>query len=193
MPSLRRTIAAAGWRRDYWRLIDYGGLENDDAGATVDDREPFEPRADRVGISAGAGGMITLMNIFEHPRDYKVAYAGVPVSDLVARMGYRTMAIASFSAPYHLGKTAADNVAGMPPLTRLKRGKLQTPPLIHSTTNDGDVNVPRSSTSSNPSRRRKTSSTRFTPTRRAATLSTGLIRNWRKNRARRSTVFSENI
>jgi hypothetical protein len=34
--------------------------------------------------------MITLMNIFDHPKDYKVAYAGVPVSDLIARMGYKS-------------------------------------------------------------------------------------------------------
>ena len=28
--------------------------------------------------------MITLMNLFNHPEGYKVGYAGVPVSDLVA-------------------------------------------------------------------------------------------------------------
>ena len=36
------------------------------------------------------GGLITLMNIFQHPQAYAVAYAGVPVSDLVARMGYES-------------------------------------------------------------------------------------------------------
>ncbi|MGE5439438.1 MAG: hypothetical protein ACM3UR_06230 [Bacteroidota bacterium] len=31
------------------------------------------------------GGLIALMDIFQHPDDYKAAFAGVPVSDLVAR------------------------------------------------------------------------------------------------------------
>jgi dipeptidyl aminopeptidase/acylaminoacyl peptidase len=40
----------------------------------------------RVGIVGwNHGGLITLMNIFAHPKDYAVAYAGVPVSDLIAR------------------------------------------------------------------------------------------------------------
>jgi hypothetical protein len=55
--------------------------------------------------------MITLMNIFEHPRTYAAAYAGVPVSDLVARMGYSTDAYRRlFSAPYHIGKTAREDI-----------------------------------------------------------------------------------
>jgi dipeptidyl aminopeptidase/acylaminoacyl peptidase len=33
------------------------------------------------------GGYQTLMNIFKFPDAYQVAYAGVPVSDLVQRMG----------------------------------------------------------------------------------------------------------
>ena len=43
----------------------------------------------RVGIMGwNHGGLITLMNIFDHPQDYQVAFAGIPVSDLIARMGY---------------------------------------------------------------------------------------------------------
>ena len=87
--------------------------------------------------------MITLMNIFEHPADYKVAYAGVPVSDLVARMGYKDQGYRDlFSAPYHLGKSAADNVAEYRRRSPAWNAeKLQTPLLIHTTTNDEDVNV----------------------------------------------------
>ncbi len=57
----------------------------------------------RVGIVGWShGGLITLMNIFAHPHDYAVAYAGVPVSDLVARMGYETEGYRQlYSAPYH--------------------------------------------------------------------------------------------
>ena len=87
--------------------------------------------------------MITLMNIFDHPRDYKVAYAGVPVSDLVARMGYKDDGYRElFSAPYHIGKSAADNVAEYRRRSPAWNAeKLQTPLLIHTTTNDEDVNV----------------------------------------------------
>jgi len=137
---------STGYGRDYWRLIDYGGLENDDVLAgkkwMLENHPNIDP--DRVGILGWShGGMIALMNIFAHPRDYKVAYAGVPVSDLVARMGYKDDGYrALFSAPYHLGKSAADNVAEYRRRSPAWNAeKLQTPLLIHTTTNDEDVNA----------------------------------------------------
>ena len=52
--------------------------------------------------------------------------------------GYRDL----FSAPYHIGKTAADNVAEYRRRSPAWNAeKLQTPLLIHTTTNDEDVNV----------------------------------------------------
>ncbi len=137
---------STGYGRDYWRLIDYGGLENDDVLAgkkwMLENHPNLDP--ERVGILGWShGGMIALMNIFEHPQDYKAAYAGVPVSDLVARMGYKDQGYRDlFSAPYHLGKTAADNVAEYRRRSPAWNAeKLQTPLLIHTTTNDEDVNV----------------------------------------------------
>src|SRR5699024_11719589 len=67
--------------------------------------------SERVGIMGWShGGLHTLMNIFDHPNAYKVAYAGVPVSDLVARMGYKTQGYRDlYSADYHIGKTAYEN------------------------------------------------------------------------------------
>jgi dipeptidyl aminopeptidase/acylaminoacyl peptidase len=67
----------------------------------------------------------------------------VPVSDLIARMGYKSQGYRDlYSAPYHLGKTAEQNV------NEYKRRspawnaeKLATPLLIHTNTNDEDVNV----------------------------------------------------
>jgi dipeptidyl aminopeptidase/acylaminoacyl peptidase len=83
------------------------------------------------------------MNLFDHPKDFKVGYAGVPVSDLVARMGYKDQGYRDlFSAPYHIGKTADENVneyRRRSPAWNAE--KLQTPLLIHTTTNDEDVNV----------------------------------------------------
>lgn len=137
---------STGYGRGFWQLIDYGGLENDDVLAgkrwMVEHHPNIDPQ--RVGILGWShGGMITLMNIFNWPQDYKVAYAGVPVSDIVARMGYKGQSYRDlFSAPYHIGKTAEQNV------NEYKRRspawnaeKLQTPLLIHTNTNDEDVNV----------------------------------------------------
>lgn len=137
---------STGYGRGFWNLIDYGGLENDDVLAgkrwMVENHPNIDPQ--RVGILGWShGGMITLMNIFNWPQDYKVAYAGVPVSDLIARMGYKTQSYRElFSAPYHLGKSAADNVAEYKRRSPAWNAeKLQTPLLIHTTTNDEDVNV----------------------------------------------------
>ena len=137
---------STGYGRDYWRLIDYGGLENEDVLAgkkwMLENHSNIDP--DRVGILGWShGGMITLMNIFDHPQDYKAAYAGVPVSDLIARMGYKDQGYRDlFSAPYHIGKSAADNVAEYRRRSPAwNAAKLQTPLLIHTTTNDEDVNV----------------------------------------------------
>ena len=137
---------STGYGRGFWRLIDYGGLENEDVFAgkqwMVENHSAIDP--ERVGIMGWShGGMISLMNAFEHPRDYKAVYAGVPVSDIVARMGYKSQGYRDlFSAPYHLGKTAEENVneyRRRSPAWNAE--KLQTPLLIHTTTNDEDVNV----------------------------------------------------
>ncbi|HEX8091258.1 MAG TPA: alpha/beta fold hydrolase [Blastocatellia bacterium] len=137
---------STGYGQGYWRLIDYGGLENEDVFAGKQWMVDNYPNIDqqRVGIIGWShGGMITLMNIFEHPQDFKVAYAGVPVSDLVARMGYKGQSYRDlFSAPYHIGKTAEENVneyRRRSPAWNAE--KLQTPLLIHTNTNDEDVNV----------------------------------------------------
>lgn len=87
--------------------------------------------------------MITLMNLFNHPDSYKAGYAGVPVSDIVARMGYKTEGYRQlFSADYHIGKTAYEDVQEYRRRSPAwNADKLQTPLLIHTTTNDEDVNV----------------------------------------------------
>lgn len=137
---------SSGYGRDYWQLIDYGGLEVEDVYAgkkwMVETFDFIDP--DRVGIMGWShGAMITLMNLFAHPNDYKVGYAGVPVSDLVARMGYKDQGYRDqFSAPYHIGKKVEEDVdeyRRRSPAWNAE--KLRTPLLIHTTTNDEDVNV----------------------------------------------------
>lgn len=137
---------STGYGRAFYEQIDYGGLEVEDNHVARDHMvENYDiVDADRVGLIGWShGGLIALMDIFEHPNDYKVAFAGVPVSDLVQRMGYYTDEYrAMFSAPYHIGKTANEDVQEYrrrSPVNHVQ--KLQTPLLIHTNTSDDDVNV----------------------------------------------------
>ncbi|HSL93461.1 MAG TPA: alpha/beta fold hydrolase [Bacillota bacterium] len=137
---------STGYGEVYWKLIDYGALEVEDAFAArnwaVENLDFVDP--DRVGIMGWShGGMISLMNVFLHPENYRVAYAGVPVSDLVARMGYKGPNYEKlFSADYHIGKSAWEDPAEYRRRSPAWHAeKLQTPLLVHTTTNDEDVNV----------------------------------------------------
>lgn len=137
---------STGYGKSFYEQIDYGGLEIEDNHASRDyviENYDFVDK-DRVGVIGWShGGSIALMDIFEHPDDYQVAFAGVPVSDLVARMGYYDDEYrGEFSASYHIGKTAHDNVEEYrkrSPVSHVE--KLRTPLLIHTNTNDDDVHV----------------------------------------------------
>jgi len=138
---------STGYGKSYYENIDYGGLENEDVYAARNwmiENYSFVDK-NRVGILGWShGGMIALMNIFEHPKDYQVAFAGVPVSDLISRMGYQTQDYRDlYSADYHIGKTAYDNVEEYKKRSPAWNAhKFQnTPLLIHTNTNDDDVNV----------------------------------------------------
>lgn len=136
-----------GYGEGFWRQIDYGGLEVEDVDASrayMCENYDFVD-ASRVGIIGWShGGLITLFNLFNHPESYKVGYAGVPVSDLIARMGYYNDDYRElYSADYHIGKTAHDNIEEYrkrSPAWNVDRFK-NTPLLIHTNTNDDDVNV----------------------------------------------------
>lgn len=137
---------STGYGRGMWEAIDYGGLEIEDVEASREymiENYSFVDK-NRVGIFGWShGGLIALMCIFEYPQNYKAAYTGVPVSDLVARMGYKTQGYRDlFSADYHIGKTANDNVNEYRRRSPAWHAhKLKTPLLIHTNTNDEDVNV----------------------------------------------------
>ncbi|MEO8371808.1 MAG: prolyl oligopeptidase family serine peptidase [Candidatus Solibacter sp.] len=137
---------SSGYGRGFYEQIDYGGREVDDvylAGQWMLENYSFlDPK--RVGVIGWShGGLITLMNIFAHPQAYAAAYAGVPVSDLVERMGYEPAGYqALYSAPYHIGRTVREDVMEYrrrSPVFHVK--ELQTPLLIHGNTNDEDVNI----------------------------------------------------
>lgn len=137
---------STGYGEGFYKRIDYGGLENEDVNASrqyiLDNYDFVDP--DRIGIIGWShGGQIALFNIFDHPENYKCAFAGVPVSDLIARMGYKDDSYRElFSADYHLGKTADQNVQEYRKRSAAWNAhKLKTPLLIHTNTNDEDVNV----------------------------------------------------
>lgn len=137
---------STGYGEEFYKRIDYGGLESEDVNASrqyiLDNYDFVDP--DRIGIIGWShGGLISLFNIFDHPKNYKVAFAGVPVSDLIARMGYKDDSYRDlYSADYHIGKTADDNVQEYRKRSPAWNAeKLQTPLLIHTNTNDEDVNV----------------------------------------------------
>jgi dipeptidyl aminopeptidase/acylaminoacyl peptidase len=137
---------STGYGRGFEEAIDYGGLEIEDNVAARDwavENLPFVDGA-HVGIVGWShGGLIALLAVFDHPDKFQAAYAGVPVSDLIARMGYAGADYQEeFAAPYHIGKTANQDVAEYrrrSPVWNVE--KLQRPLLIHTTTNDRDVNV----------------------------------------------------
>lgn len=105
---------SSGYGKDFWELIDYGGLEVEDVFNSKklmhENFDVIDPQ--RTGMMGWShGGMITLLNLFNHPKDFLAGYVSVPVSDVVARMGYKGPAYREmFSAPYHIGKTAEENV-----------------------------------------------------------------------------------
>ncbi|WP_439184159.1 alpha/beta hydrolase family protein [Carboxylicivirga taeanensis] len=138
---------STGYGKGHYEKIDYGGLEVEDVYSSKNymlENYSFIDK-NRVGIMGWShGGLITLFNIFEHPNDYAVAYAGVPVSDLVARMGYYDDEYrALYEADYHIGQSAHHNVEEYrrrSPAWNTHKFK-NTPLLIHTNTNDNDVHV----------------------------------------------------
>lgn len=136
-----------GYGQSHWENIDYGGLENQDVREAKDRvLENYSSIVDKnnVGIMGWShGGMITLMNLFQYPNEYKCGYAGVPVSDVIARLGYKKDSYEDlFSAKYHVGKTVNDNIKEYRRRSPVYYAKdLKTPLLIHTNTIDEDVNV----------------------------------------------------
>jgi len=98
--------------------------------------------ANRVGIIGWShGGLIALMSLFDHPDSYACAFSGVPVSDLVMRMGvWGPEYQAYYDADHHIGERPQDN------LEEYKRrspvwnvDKLRKPLRIHTNPRDEDV------------------------------------------------------
>lgn len=140
-PEYRGSI---GHGSGLYNQIDYGGAEVDDVHDARDWAVENLPGVDpkRVAIVGWShGGFQALMNIAQWPDDYQVAYAGVPVSDLVQRMGYKDQEYRDIFSEF-IGKEADENVMEYrkrSPVYHVE--KIRTPLLIHTNTNDEDVNV----------------------------------------------------
>jgi len=137
---------STGYGREYHDAADYGGLEIDDVVAGRDwavEHLPFVDPERCALVGWSHGGLIALMGLFDHPDKFRAAYAGVPVSDLLARVGYAGDEYKDESVIRGLfGKTATEDVElyrRRSPVWNVE--KLRRPLLIHSTTNDRDVNV----------------------------------------------------
>lgn len=136
---------STGYGQEIYERIDYGGREVGDCLAARDWVVEHHPRADhdRVGILGWShGGLIALMSVFDHPQSYACAFAGVPVSDLVQRMGYLGPSYqAYYDADYHIGQTPAENLAEYKRRSPVWNvAKLERPLRIHTNTRDEDVN-----------------------------------------------------
>ncbi len=138
---------STGYGKSHYEKIDYGGLETEDVFSSrnymIENYDIVDPK--RVGIIGWShGGLIALFNIFDHPESYQVAYAGVPVSDLIARMGYKDQSYRDlYEVDFHIGESAEENVEEYKrrsPAWNTHKMK-DTPLLIQTNTNDADVNV----------------------------------------------------
>jgi dipeptidyl aminopeptidase/acylaminoacyl peptidase len=137
---------SSGYGGDFWRQIDYGGLEVEDVFAArnwmLERHDEIDSK--RIGIIGWShGGSIALMNALTHPEAYQVVYAGVPVTDLLTRIKYRDAEYEKlFSAPYHIGKTVAQDPAEYRKRSPVyQAAQLRTPLLLHGNTSDEDVSV----------------------------------------------------
>lgn len=136
---------STGYGRALQELVDYGGREIDDVHAAARwALEIFEGvDAKRVGLVGWShGGLIALMASFAYPDAYACVFAGVPVSNLVMRMGYQDAAYRElFSAEYHVGATVRQDIAEYKRRSPVWQvDKLAIPLLIHTTPDDEDVN-----------------------------------------------------
>ncbi|MBL8270296.1 alpha/beta hydrolase family protein, partial [Steroidobacter sp.] len=135
---------STGYGSELYNQIDYGGTEIDDTHAARNWAVENLPNVDgsRVGIIGWShGGLHSLLTVFRWPDDYQVAYAGVPASDLVQRMGYSGEEYNTLFASF-ICETASEDPGEFRRLSPLFHSdNLRTPLLFNTATNVGDLNV----------------------------------------------------
>ncbi len=137
---------STGYGKKFLESIDYGGRENDDVLASRNYMVENYSIIDSTRIGAlgwSHGGMISLMNILQHPDLYSCAFAGVPVSDILYRLEYQSGSYAElFSADYHVGQTVQENPEEYKRRSPVSYARFSEKPImITSVENDDDVSV----------------------------------------------------
>lgn len=137
---------STGYGKEFHEAIDYGGYEVDDAMSAVDYLKASVPAADpdRLGMLGWShGGFITLHSLIrDQGRVLKCGYAGVPVTNLVFRLGYKGP---SYEAEFQAQKRIDGRVYQRQALY-IERSpvyhvaKIKVPIGVHVATNDQDVN-----------------------------------------------------
>jgi len=136
---------STGYGEAFHRAIDYGGYEVDDVITAYDWMVQNLPHVDpdRVGIMGWShGGYITVMSVTRDDHPFQAGAAIVPVTNLIFRL--------SFKGPgYQRGFSTQQRIQGLPFEKReiyIERSpyyavdNLNTPLLVHVSTNDQDVN-----------------------------------------------------
>jgi len=137
---------STGYGQAFYDAIDYGGYEVEDCISAVDYLKANVPQADqdRIGmIGWSHGGFITLHTLIrDQGQVFKCGFAGVPVTNLVFRLGFKGPGYAS-------SFTTEKRIGGMPyekPDIYIERSplyhvdKIKVPVMVHVATNDTDVN-----------------------------------------------------
>lgn len=135
---------ASGYGKDYYDLLDYGGLEVEDAitaGMFVRDNLNYVDE-NKIGVIGWShGGLISLLSVMREQTLFSAVMASVPVSNLVFRLSYK-------GPEYQSLFVGQPTIAGLPHEKRelyLSRSpshrvdQLQIPLMAHFATNDDDV------------------------------------------------------
>lgn len=134
---------STGFGNDFYRKIDYGGKEVDDALSAVDFLKTVNyVDMDRLGMMGWShGGFITALNLFRDDQPFRAGVAMVPVTNLIFRLSDHAPSYARSFAP-------EEGIQGLPfenieeyikrsPVFHVE--KLKVPMLVHVATNDCDV------------------------------------------------------
>jgi dipeptidyl aminopeptidase/acylaminoacyl peptidase len=136
---------STGYGAEFYEAIDYGGYEVDDSMAAADYLKAEVPEVDpdRIGmIGWSHGGFITLHSLIrDQGKTLKCGYAGVPVTNLVFRLGYLDPSYEEdFVAQKRIGGGVyekRDIYIERSPVYHVD--KIKVPVRVHVSTNDDDV------------------------------------------------------
>lgn len=135
---------ASGYGKEYYDLLDYGGMEVEDiisAGQFIRDSLDYvDPQ--RIGVIGWShGGYISLLSVMREQSLFNAVMASVPVSNLIYRLSYK-------GPEYQALFVSQPTIAGLPHEKKalyLRRSpshlvdELDIPLMVHFATNDDDV------------------------------------------------------